>query len=155
MTRINAQIDVRHVLPSVRVPTVAIHRGGDECLRVEEGRYFASLIPGARFVELPGRDHLPFVGDQDSILKEIERFLTGFRHDSELDRVLATILVVHGRGADASRWAEYRLRAAREIEWFGGRTLPPVRETVQAIFDGPARAIRCAYALLDQAVRSE
>ena len=76
LTRMNAQIDVRHVLPTIRVPTLVLHRTGDRCLLVEEGRYVASLIPSARFVELPGDDHLPFVGDQDALLDEIERFLT-------------------------------------------------------------------------------
>ncbi len=76
LTRMNAQIDVRHVLPTIRVPTLVLHRTGDRCLLVEEGRYVASLIPSARYVELPGDDHLPFVGDQDALIGEIERFLT-------------------------------------------------------------------------------
>ena len=66
MTRMNAEIDVRHVLPSIRVPSLILHRTGDLCLKVEEGRYVADRIPGSRFVELPGVDHLPFVGDQDA-----------------------------------------------------------------------------------------
>jgi pimeloyl-ACP methyl ester carboxylesterase len=79
LTQMNAEIDVRHVLPSVHVPTLVIHRAEDQCLKAEEGRYVASSIPGARYVELPGRDHLPFVGDQDAILDEVEGFLTGAR----------------------------------------------------------------------------
>ncbi len=79
LTRMNAQIDVRRVLPTVRVPTLVLHRTGDRCLRVEEGRYVASQIPNARFVELPGDDHLPFVGDADGILDEIERFARQLR----------------------------------------------------------------------------
>ena len=75
LTRMNAEIDVRHILPTIRVPTLVLHRTGDRCLLVEEGRYVASLIPNARFVELPGDDHLPFVGDQDALLDEIARFL--------------------------------------------------------------------------------
>ena len=75
LTRMNAQIDIRHVLPTVRVPTLVLHRHGDRCLRVEEGRYVAQCIPDARFVELPGDDHLPFVGDADGLLDEIERFV--------------------------------------------------------------------------------
>ena len=63
----NAEIDVRDVLPLVRVPTLVLHRTGDRCLHVEEGRYVAGLVPGAQFVELPGDDHLPFVGDQDAM----------------------------------------------------------------------------------------
>jgi pimeloyl-ACP methyl ester carboxylesterase/DNA-binding winged helix-turn-helix (wHTH) protein len=80
LTRMNSQADIRSVLPSIRVPTLVIHRTGDQCLRVGEGRYLASRIPGARFVELPGVDHLPFVGDQDAILDEVEEFLIGRRH---------------------------------------------------------------------------
>jgi pimeloyl-ACP methyl ester carboxylesterase len=75
----NAEIDVRHILPTVRVPTLVLHRTGDRCLLVEEGRYVANLIPNAQFVELAGDDHLPFVGDQDAILGEIERFLARAR----------------------------------------------------------------------------
>src|SRR5215213_3053743 len=92
LTQMNAEIDVRHVLPSVRVPTLVVHRADDQCLKVDEGRYVAERIPGARYVELPGRDHLPFVGDQDAMLDEVEEFLTGARHAHEPDRVLATVL---------------------------------------------------------------
>src|SRR4029079_17486250 len=80
------------VLPTIRVPTLVLHRTGDRCLLVEEGRYVASLIPGARFVELPGDDHLPFVGDQDALLDEVERCLTVQRTRGESGRVLATVL---------------------------------------------------------------
>jgi pimeloyl-ACP methyl ester carboxylesterase/DNA-binding winged helix-turn-helix (wHTH) protein len=82
LTRMNSQADIRSVLPKVRVSTLVLHRTGDRCLRVEEGRFVASRIAGARFLELPGDDHLPFVGDQDSILNEIDTFL------AELDEPL-------------------------------------------------------------------
>jgi len=88
----NSEIDVRHVLPSIRVPTLVLHRSGDLCLTVEEGRYVASRIPGAKFVELPGRGHLPFVGDQETILDEMEAFLIGVRHAPQPDTVLARVL---------------------------------------------------------------
>ena len=74
LTQMNAEIDVRDVLPLVRVPTLVLHRSGDRCLLVEEGRYVASLVPGAQFVELPGDDHLPFVGDLDAIVDQIAAF---------------------------------------------------------------------------------
>jgi len=156
LTKMNADIDVRHVLPSVRVPTLVLHRVGDRCLLVEEGRYLASRIPGARMVELPGDDHLPFVGDQDGLLDEIEGFLTGSRHhvDPEPDLVLATVVWASlGEELEASdartpRWAAF---AAREIERFRGRPAHQAHGIV-ASFDGPARAVRCA-ALLAEAAR--
>ena len=94
LTRMNSDIDIRDVLPSIRVPTLVLHRSGDRCLRVEEGRYLASRIPGATFIELPGEDHLPFAGDQEAILREVEGFLnrTHARPSSEL--VLASVLTV-------------------------------------------------------------
>jgi pimeloyl-ACP methyl ester carboxylesterase len=89
----NYAIDVRHVLPTIAVPTLVLHRTG-EILNVEHGRYLAHHIKGAKYVEFSGRDHIPWVGDSNSILGEIESFLTGQRRDieSETDRVLATIL---------------------------------------------------------------
>ena len=75
LTRMNSEADIRNVLPAIRVPTLVLHRTGDQCLLAAEGRYVASLIPGARFVELPGVDHLPFVGDQDAVLDEVKEFL--------------------------------------------------------------------------------
>src|SRR5207247_2829011 len=92
LTKMNAEIDVRNVLPSVRVPALVIHRSGDRCLSVEGGRFVASKIPGCKYVELEGIDHLPFVGDQDVILDEIEQFVTSVRFAGEYDRVLATVL---------------------------------------------------------------
>jgi pimeloyl-ACP methyl ester carboxylesterase len=120
LTQMNAEIDVRQVLPSIRVPTLVIHRTEDQCLKVEEGRYVAQRIPGAKYVELPGRDHLPFVGDQDAILDEVEEFLTGVRHTLEPDRVLATVLFTHivGSKEHAQRlgdhgWEAFHRSAAR------------------------------------------
>jgi serine/threonine protein kinase/alpha-beta hydrolase superfamily lysophospholipase len=142
LTKMNAEIDVRNVLPTIRVPSLIIHRTGDLCLKVEEGRYVASRIPNAKFVELPGKDHLPFVGDQDAILDEVEEFLTGVRHTSEPDRVLATIL--HVRLTDG---AAQRSAIDRELEWFRGRLIRLTSDTLEAAFDGPARAVRCAGAI--------
>src|SRR5262249_25146725 len=92
LTRMNSEADIRSILPLIRVPTLVVHRTGDRCLKVEEGRYLAERIPGADFVELPGDDHLPFVGDQESILEEVEEFLTGVRHTPRPEPVLATLL---------------------------------------------------------------
>jgi pimeloyl-ACP methyl ester carboxylesterase len=160
LTQMNAEIDVRNVLPSIRVPSLVIHRTDDQCLKVEEGRFVAERIPGAKFVEFPGNDHLPFAGDQDVILDEMEEFLTGVRHRVEPDTVLATVLVaeiadVEEHGQD--RWNELlrRLHAyiAKEIEWYRGREIDIAGNRLLAIFDGPARAIRCASTITQYASR--
>ncbi|MGD9903750.1 MAG: alpha/beta fold hydrolase [Vicinamibacterales bacterium] len=149
LTQMNAEIDVRDVLPAVRVPTLVLHRTDDRCLKVDEGRYVAARIPGATFQEFPGDDHLPFVGDQDALLDAIEPFLAALPHGEVADRVLATILVVRTEtpGAAAADGAGFAAHARREIEWFRGRPLAPDGGTIRAAFDGPARAIRCAVSL--------
>ncbi|HEV8370778.1 MAG TPA: alpha/beta fold hydrolase [Pyrinomonadaceae bacterium] len=164
LTQMNAEIDVRQVLPTIRVPTLVIHRTGDLCLKVEEGRYVANQIPGARFVELPGDDHLPFVGDQDTMLDEVEEFLTGVRHRPEPDTVLATVLYIRIVDADeqvkrlgSEGWNDLlrRLRSHihKEIEWFRGREVDMDNDRPLAIFDGPARAVRAASAIKEYASR--
>lgn len=159
LTRMNAEIDVRSVLPSIRVPTLVIHREGDLCLKAEEGRYVASQIPGSKYVELPGIDHLPFVGDQEAVLDEIERFVAGAHYAGDHDRVLATVLNV--RIADfageavkrsESEWRQLletsRSVVRQELEKFRGREVSYDRNGILATFDGPARAIRCATAIV-------
>ena len=149
LTQMNADIDVRHLLPAIRVPTLIIHRTDDRCLTIEEGRYVAGHIPGAQLVELPGDDHLPFVGDQDAVLNAIERFLEGRRDTADADRVLSTVMTATMREApdrpDVRSAFETHVR--KEVEWYRGRLLELSGERVQAAFDGPARAIRCAVAL--------
>lgn len=149
LTQMNADIDVRHVLPSVRVPTLIIHRTDDHCLTIDEGRYVAAHIPGARLVELPGEDHLPFVGDQDAVLTAIEQFLDGRRDTTDANRVLATVvtatLAPDPHGADMREAFESHVR--KEVDWYRGRILALAAGQLQAAFDGPARAIRCAVAL--------
>ena len=152
LTRMNAEIDVRHVLPTIKVPTLVMHRAGDRTLRAEEGRYVASLIPGAHFVELAGDDHLPFVGDQDALLDHIERFLTETRTRAEARQVLATILCVSMLGRDATSLpiADVdRIHAivAEETQRFSGTDTQREAERIFAAFDGPARAIRCGQAI--------
>ena len=164
LTQMNAEIDVRQVLPTIRVPTLVLHRTGDLCLKAEEGRYVAQLIPGAKYVELPGDDHLPFVGDQDAILDEIEEFLTGVRHTAEPDRVLATVLFTRivdsaerAREFGAQGWQSllqrFREHISKEIAWFRGREVDMTGTGPLATFDGPARAIRCACAISEYAAR--
>jgi DNA-binding winged helix-turn-helix (wHTH) protein len=148
LTKMNSQVDVREILPSVRVPSLVIHRTGDVCLTVEEGRYVASRIPGSTFVEVPGVDHLPFVGDQDPILFQIEQFLNSVRYQQVHDRVLATILAIRINGP-AETVRRFLTQANREVEWLGGRTYS--RTAGLASFDGPARAIRCARSLVEHA----
>lgn len=164
LTRMNAEIDIRPILRSIRVPTLVVHRTDDACLGIEEGRYVASRIPGAKFVELPGNDHLPFVGDQDAILDEIEEFLTGARHTTDADRVLATVMHLEIVGApppspdsaaSVSHGMLYRFvtHVRKEIDLFRGRACQLTDTSVLATFDGPARAIRCAWAVTSIARR--
>jgi class 3 adenylate cyclase len=153
LTRMNAQIDVRHVLPTIQVPTLVMHRTGDRCLHVEEGRYVAGLIPGARYVELRGDDHLPFVGDQEAVVDEIERFLRGTERRSEASQVLATILCVdshHSQALAESDVARLRDIAAAQAQRFGGRSVACSGRHVFVAFDGPARAIRCGCAIAEE-----
>lgn len=166
LTKMNAEIDVRNVLPSVRVPTLVIHRSGDTCLKVEEGRFVAEQIPNAKYVELDGVDHLPFVGDQNEIIDEIEQFVTSVRFAGEYDRVLATVMCVSVVDPDAEaekqgadKWNEMRQRSRdfvrRQLQLFKGREIQVGNGVVLAAFDGPARAIRCAAAIADSAKQNE
>jgi pimeloyl-ACP methyl ester carboxylesterase len=160
LLRMNTEIDIRAVLPTIRVPTLVIHRTGDLDSKVEEGRWIASQIPGAKLVELPGDDHLPWVGDQDSVLDEIERFLTGRLAPAEPDRVLATILVTDIVGS-TERAAELGDRAWKELlerhhsivreqlRAFRGEEVDTAGDGFLATFDGPGRAIRAAVAIRD------
>jgi len=160
LLRMNTQIDIRAILPTIRVPTLVMHRTGDLDANVAEGRYIAEHIPGARFVELPGSDHLPWVGDQDVVLDEIQEFLTGARPAMPSERVLVTLLFtdIVDSTATAARigdraWRELIERhdaiARREIERFRGREVNTAGDSFFATFDGPARAVRCACAIRD------
>ena len=142
LTRMNAQIDVRDVLPAIRVPTLVVHRSGDRCLKVEEGRYLASHIPGATFAELPGEDHLPFVGNQDDILSAIAQFLSLARTRSDSDRVLTTVLSVNATG-EAEDLTLLERVFAREVGVHRGRVARVPGARLVAMFDGPGRAVRC------------
>jgi class 3 adenylate cyclase len=155
LTRMNAMADVRHVLPAICVPTLVIHRAEDMIVSVEAGRDVAAMIRGARYVELPGEDHLWFHGDADAILDETEEFLTGSRSPRIADRVLATVMftdiVDSTRQAAAlgdRRWGDLLGRhdalMRRELERHRGRAVKTMGDGFLATFDGPARAIRCA-----------
>jgi pimeloyl-ACP methyl ester carboxylesterase len=158
--RLTTEIDVRHVLPVIRVPTLVVHRTGDRVTRIEQARYLAERIAGAKLVELPGDDHLPAVGDGDAIIDEIEEFLTGIR-PADADRVLATILFTDIVGSTERaialgdrRWREllgqYYGVARRELTRFRGREIDTAGDGLFAAFDGPARAIRCACRIRDE-----
>jgi len=159
ITRMNYEIDVRSALSSIRVPTIVLHRTEDRAIRVGCGRHLGETILGARYVELPGADHLPFVGDQNQILDEVELFLTGARPAPAHDRVLATVLKVEIVNAAESaarlgdqRWREivdgFAAAARAEVARFRGRVASLGEGSCLATFDGPARGIRCASALL-------
>ena len=158
--RLTTEIDVRHVLPVIRVPTLVVHRTGDRVTRIEQARFLAERIAGAKLVELPGDDHLPAVGDGDAIIDEIEEFLTGIR-PADADRVLATILFTDIVGSTERaialgdrRWREllgqYYGVARRELTRFRGREIDTAGDGLFAAFDGPARAIRCACRIRDE-----
>ena len=149
LTQMNAEIDIRRLLPSIRVPTLIVHRVDDRLLTIAEGRYVASQIPHATLVELPGDDHLPFVGDQDAMLAAIEQFLDGRRDAVDANRVLATVLTAEiAEEPSGAGWRDaFFSHARKEVEWYRGRLLDLSASRVQAAFDGPARAIRCGTSL--------
>ncbi len=149
--------DVRRVLPSIRVPTLVVHRANDQATRIEGGRYLAQHIPGAKLVEVPGEDHFPWVGDSDAILDEVEQFVTGALPSAVPDRVLATVLFADivdstRQLADLGdkRWRElleqFYAVLRGQLERFRGREIDTAGDGLFATFDGPARAIRCACA---------
>ena len=156
----NGQIDIRQTLSAIRVPTLVLHRSGDLDTSIEEGRYLAAHIPGARFVDLPGADHLPWVGDQDTLVDEVQEFLTGTRPAAEPDRVLATVVFTdivasteHAAELGDRRWRDllfsHHAIVRRELERFRGREVKTVGDGFLATFDGPARAVRFACAIRD------
>jgi class 3 adenylate cyclase/pimeloyl-ACP methyl ester carboxylesterase len=158
LVRMNAEIDVRSFLPTVHVPTLVIHRTGDRAIPVDAGRYLGEHIPGASFVELPGEDHLPWIGDSDSILVEIQHFLTGTRPRPHSDRVLKTVLFTDIVGSTEklsnlgdALWKEtlaaHDERAKIEIDRHHGTYINTTGDGLLATFDGPARAVRCAQAI--------
>lgn len=154
LTRMNAAIDVRPVLPTIKVPTLVVHRTGDRCLRIEEGRFLARAIPGARMVELPGDDHLPFVGDQSAVVAAITKFLADLPHGSAGAPALATAL--HARSP--ARADEHAVRRWRQAvlgqALANARTLAFGDDGLAATFDGPERAIRAGLELADTADRA-
>jgi len=160
LMRMNSQIDVRHILPTIRVPTLVLHRAGDTRVNVEGGRYLAANISGATYVEFPGIDHVLWATDASPVADEIEEFLTGTHAESEPDRVLATVLFTDivdstGRAEEMGDRAwrvllDQHDRIVRsEIGRFRGQEIKTLGDGFLATFDGPARAVRCAGAIIE------
>jgi len=158
LLRMYGQIDVSAILPSIHIPTLVLHRTADLAIEVEQSRYLAEHIPGAKLVELVGNDHLWWVGDTEAIVNEIAEFLTGEQQTIEPDRVLATVLFTDmvdstKRAAELGdrRWCDllsnHHAMLSKQIERFRGRYVESTGDGCLATFDGPARAIRCALAI--------
>jgi class 3 adenylate cyclase/pimeloyl-ACP methyl ester carboxylesterase len=157
----NFEIDVRPVLPTVRVPTLVLHRR-DDTIPIEHGRYFAGHIPGARIVELEGPDHWPFVGDVDAIVGEVEEFVTGARAAHDTDSLLATVLFtdIVGSTERAASLGDNAWRAVlqehdelvrRQLRTHDGREVQTMGDGFLALFDRPAKAVRCATRIASDA----
>ena len=154
-------IDVRDILPAIRVPTLILHRSGDRRIDVGGSRYLAGRIPNAKYVELDGVDHLVWVGDSDAVAEEMGEFLTGARHTAEPNRLLATVLftdmvesTTRAVQLGDARWrsliSDHDRLVRSELARFRGREIDRRGDGFLAIFDGPARAIRCALSIVDR-----
>jgi class 3 adenylate cyclase/pimeloyl-ACP methyl ester carboxylesterase len=158
--RILTEVDVRDVLPAIRVPTLVIHREGDPIVLEPQARYVAGQIANATYVMLPGEDHLPFVGDADAILDEVERFVTGRRPIPEIDTVLATVLFTDivdstrrqtelGDGGWKDLVERHHAVVRDLLEKYRGEEQDTAGDGFFVRFDGPARAIRCAQSIVE------
>jgi class 3 adenylate cyclase len=166
LARMNTDIDVRSVLPAIHVPTLVLHRTGDRDTTVENGRFLARSISGAKYIELSGDDHIWFAGDSDAILDAVEDFLTGTHASRAADRLLLTVLFtdIVGSTEKASALGDKRWRSLllqhnelvrRELGRYRGREVKTTGDGFLAVFDGPARAIQCAQAIRDEMDRLE
>jgi class 3 adenylate cyclase/pimeloyl-ACP methyl ester carboxylesterase len=162
LMRMNSQIDISDILSTIRVPTLVIHRTGDVTIDVEGGRFLSEHIPGARYVELSGTDHIPFVGDNGmEIADMIGEFLTGSRAPIAADTVLATVLFTDIVGSTEKavslgdrRWCDlldkHHTIVRGNLGRFRGREIDTAGDGFLATFDGPARGVRCACAIVDE-----
>jgi pimeloyl-ACP methyl ester carboxylesterase len=160
LSHMNAQVDIRHVLPAIHVPTLILHSVNDLTLDVRQSRYLAERIAGAKLVELSGPDHVPWLSDADAVVDEVEEFITGVRHAPDPDRVLSTVLFTDIVGATERaanvgdrRWHDllesHHALIRRQLKHFRGREIDTAGDGFLAAFDGPARAVRCACAITD------
>jgi pimeloyl-ACP methyl ester carboxylesterase len=156
--RMAHEIDVRDVVPAIHVPTLVLHRTGDRICDVGNARWLAGHLPDARYIELPGEDHVQW-WQPDDVIPEIREFLTGGRGPVEPDRVLATVLFVDlvgsteraallGDHAWANLLERYQQTVHREVTGFRGREIDSAGDGFFLSFDAPARAIHCAMAIL-------
>ncbi|MFL5827950.1 MAG: adenylate/guanylate cyclase domain-containing protein [Thermoleophilaceae bacterium] len=158
--RLDAELDIREVLPAIHVRTLLIHRTEDPVMSVESARFMASRIPDSRLVELSGTLHWPWLGDTDAVIEEIEEFLTGRRQAVEQDRALATVLFTDIVGSTEMaaelgdrRWRglleDHEVTAGRELMAHKGKLVKSTGDGLVATFDRPAAAIYCALSLHD------
>jgi pimeloyl-ACP methyl ester carboxylesterase len=158
--RLGSEIDVRHVAPSIHVPTLVLHTPEDPVVPYEQGRWLAEQIEGAHFVELAGKDHVPWFDVADQVVTEVRDFLTGFREAVEPEKVLATVLFTDIVGStDRARelgddeWtallAQHHATVRTVLTQYRGREIVTTGDGFLAAFDGPARGIRCAQAILE------
>jgi class 3 adenylate cyclase len=161
LATMNAEIDIRHILPAIRVPTLILHSVHDRAIDVGGSLYMAEQIPGAKLVQLAGPDHLVWLSDADAILGEIEEFTTGVRRSAEPDRVLATVLFTDIVGSTEKavalgdrRWRDlldnHQGVVRRNLDRFRGREVNTTGDGFLAAFDGPARSVRCACAIAEE-----
>ncbi|HXN91149.1 MAG TPA: alpha/beta fold hydrolase [Candidatus Sulfotelmatobacter sp.] len=164
LLRMNTFIDIRDILPAIRVPTLIIHARGDRVAPIEAGRYFAEHIPNARLLQLDSDDHWPYFGDADQVIGEVQEFLTGVRSGPTPETMLATVLCtdVVQAGAHAiwlgdKRWNQlvdrHHTVVRKALSRYSGREIEAGEQGVTAVFDGTARAIRCALEVRDQLLR--
>ena len=159
--RMNSQIDITDILPAIKAPTLVLHKTEDVLIDIEGGRTLARLIPGAKLVELPGKDHFVFIGSEaDQILSEIEEFITGTKTEPVIDRVLAAVVftdivdsTIHAQRLGDKAWRElldaHDQVVRQELTRFRGNEVKSLGDGFLATFDGPGRAIRCAKAICD------
>jgi class 3 adenylate cyclase/esterase/lipase len=162
LMRMNSQIDISNIVQTIHVPTLVLHRTNDVGINVSGGRFLAATIPGARYVEVPGVDHMPFVGESAAEISDaIEEFLTGSKASIVTDRVLATVLFTDIVGSTEKavalgdrRWHDllenHHATIRRNIARFRGRETTTTGDGFLITFDGPARGVRCACAIAEE-----